>query len=155
MTGGRIKAIQNYVNEEYAFFLTYGDGLCDVDISKLLEFHKKQGTHATLTAVSPPERFGVLEIDDADKIVKFKEKVDSAGTRINAGYFVLSPKVFEYIPNEKSAIWEQDSLPKLASSGQLSAYKHNGFWQCMDTMRDKVLLEKIWASGDAPWRIKE
>ena len=152
MTGGRIKRIKQHIQDEEAFCLTYGDGLCDVNISDLIKFHFNQGTLATLTAISPPERFGVLEIKEDNKITKFKEKPDEGKNYVNGGFFVLSPKVLNYIDND-ATIWEKESLAKLAQDGELSAYRHNGFWQCMDTLRDKHYLNQIWDSGNIPWKV--
>jgi len=150
MTGGRLKRVREYIDDE-DFFFTYGDGVSSVDIGKLLAFHKTQNTLATVTAVHPPGRFGVLGLDQ-NKITQFVEKPHGEGGWINGGYFVLSPKVLDYIDGDNST-WEQAPLEKLAGGGQLSAYKHHGFWQCMDTLRDKEYLEKIWRSGEAPWKV--
>ena len=151
MTGGRIKKVSNYLKEEEAFFLTYGDGLSDVNISQTLEFHKKHGKLATLTATYLPGRFGALDIGNG-VVNSFKEKPKGDGGRINAGFFVLSPKVIDYIKDE-STVWEEGPLNQLASEKQLMAYEHNGFFQPMDTLRDKLLLQALWDSGKAPWKI--
>ena len=151
MTGGRIKKVSNYLKEEEAFFLTYGDGLSDVNISQTLEFHKKHGKLATLTATYLPGRFGALDISNG-VVNSFKEKPKGDGGRINAGFFVLSPKVIDYIKDE-STVWEEGPLNQLASEKQLMAYEHNGFFQPMDTLRDKLLLQALWDSGKAPWKI--
>ena len=151
MTGGRIKKVSNYLKEEEAFFLTYGDGLSDVNISQTLEFHKKHGKLATLTATYLPGRFGALDIGNG-VVNSFKEKPKGEGGRINAGFFVLSPKVINYIKDE-STVWEEGPLNQLASEKQLMAYEHNGFFQPMDTLRDKQLLQALWDSGKAPWKI--
>ena len=151
MTGGRIKKVSNYLKEEEAFFLTYGDGLSDINISQTLEFHKKHGKLATLTATYLPGRFGALNIGNG-VVNSFKEKPKGDGGRINAGFFVLSPKVIDYIKDE-STVWEEGPLNQLASEKQLMAYEHNGFFQPMDTLRDKQLLQALWDSGKAPWKI--
>ncbi len=150
MTGGRVKRIQRYIGDE-PFLLTYGDGVSDIDIAKLVEFHKSHGKIATLTAVSVGQRFGVLDIDNIDSINSFREKSDNDGTMINAGFMVLEPKIFDFIKDD-STIFEKEPLENVAKIGGLKAYKHDGFWQCMDTQRDKELLEKLWGSGKAPWR---
>jgi len=149
MTGGRLKRIKEYVEDE-TFCFTYGDGLSDIDISSLISFHKNQKTFATATAVQPPGRFGKLEINN-ERITSFTEKPIGDGAWINGGFFVLEPKVFDYIENDET-IWEKQPLEKLASENQLSAFKHNGFWQPLDTLRDKNLLEGMWSSGNAPWK---
>ena len=151
MTGGRIKKVSNYLKEEEVFFLTYGDGLSDVNISQTLEFHKKHGKLATLTATYLPGRFGALDIGNG-VVNSFKEKPKGEGGRINAGFFVLSPKVINYIKDE-STVWEEGPLNQLASEKQLMAYEHNGFFHPMDTLRDKQLLQALWDSGKAPWKI--
>jgi glucose-1-phosphate cytidylyltransferase len=152
MTGGRLKRIRAYLTEE-PFCFTYGDGLGNVDISKLIAFHKKQNTLATMTAVQPPGRFGSLDMQK-DKVVRFEEKPDGDGAWINGGYFILSPKVLDYIDGDGTS-WEKEPLERLAQEGQLSAYRHRGFWQPMDTLRDKKMLEKLWNNGAAPWNIWE
>lgn len=149
MTGGRLKRIGKYLDDE-DFCFTYGDGVSDVNINELIKFHKKQGTIATVTSVQPPGRFGSLNIK-GDKIQSFEEKPKGDGTWINGGYFVLSPKVFNYIEGDET-IWERDPLQKLAREGQLSSYLHRGFWQPMDTLRDKEYLEVLWQKK-APWKI--
>ena len=151
MTGGRVKRIQQYIGDE-TFMLTYGDGVADVDMRKLLEFHKEHGKIATLTAVHVGQRFGVLDIDKEKTIHAFREKSEVDGSRINAGYMVLEPKIFDYIDGD-STIFEKEPLERVAAIGELKAYKHNGFWQCMDTQREKVKLEELWASGHAPWKV--
>jgi glucose-1-phosphate cytidylyltransferase len=149
MTGGRLKRIAGYLeNEDFCF--TYGDGVSDVNITKLIEFHKAQNTKATLTAIHPPGRFGSLNLE-RNKIVSFQEKPQGDGGWINGGFFVLSPAVFDYIANDKT-VWERDPLERLAREGNLSAFIHRGFWQPMDTLRDKLLLEELWSSGKAPWK---
>lgn len=152
MTGGRIKRLQPYIGNE-TFCLTYGDGVTDVNIAELIKFHKKQKVYATLTAVQPPGRFGVFTLGKNDKKVKsFKEKPRGDGAWINGGFFVLEPEVFKYIKDE-SIVWEQEPLRKLARQEKLAAYKYNGFWQNMDTLRDKNVLENMWNSGNAPWKV--
>ncbi len=150
MTGGRLKRVAAYVGDE-DFCFTYGDGVADVDVGKLIEFHKSQGTLATVTSVQPPGRFGALDINNG-KITGFQEKPQGDGASINGGYFVLSPKVIDYIA-DNTTTWEREPLERLAREGQLSAYKHEGFWQPMDTLRDKVHLEELWSTGKAPWKI--
>lgn len=152
MTGGRIKRVMNFVGDE-PFCLTYGDGLSDVNISKLIEFHNQQNTLATLTAVQPPGRFGVIDLHEGrTKITRFREKDKSDGGWINGGFFVLKPEVVNYIQDDMTT-WEQEPLQRLAAEGNLSAYKHHGFWQPMDTLRDKMYLEELWQSGKTPWKI--
>ena len=150
MTGGRIKRIQPYVGNE-PFMLTYGDGVCDVPIDKLVEFHKSHGKLCTLTAVKPEGRFGILEMDGS-KIASFREKNQQDVGYINGGYMVLQPEIFDYIEGDETSL-EREPLERIADEGQLMAYRHNGFWQCMDTLRDKQKLEKMWASGKAPWKV--
>lgn len=150
MTGGRLLRIAQHVRDEEAFFVTYGDGVADIDISASLAFHRQHGKLATLTAAAPPGRFGALDIQD-DRVLSFKEKPRGDGGLINAGFFVLSPEVLKLIKDDTS-VWEQEPLIQLAESGQLMAYEHHGFWQPMDTMRDKLFLEDLWQSGKAPWR---
>ncbi len=153
MTGGRLKRIAPYVNGDESFCMTYGDGVSDVNITELLAFHKKQGTQATLTATLPPGRFGALSIQ-GEKVTGFKEKPKGDGVMINGGFFVLSPKVLELIEGDETT-WEQGPLEILANNGDLSVFKHEGFWQPMDTLRDKTHLEELWTSGDAPWKVWE
>lgn len=152
MTGGRLKRVAPYLENEDTFFFTYGDGLSDVNIKELLEFHNQQGTLATLTATYPPGRFGALDIHPNQKVMSFKEKPKGDGGMINGGFFVLSPKVLELLADD-TTIWEHEPLEKLAAQGQLSAYQHPGFWQPMDTLRDKNLLEDLWRTGSAPWKV--
>jgi len=153
MTGGRLKRVSPFLCNEECFCFTYGDGLSDVNIKSLIEFHKAHGKEATLTSVFPPGRFGALEIEDS--IVKqFQEKPRGDGALINGGYFVLSPKVFDRIKDD-STVWEQEPLKSLAKDNQLMAYKHSGFWQPMDTLRDKIYLENLLESKKAPWKIWE
>jgi glucose-1-phosphate cytidylyltransferase len=149
-TGGRIKRIEPWVRDEEAFCLTYGDGLSDIDVTASIAHHRLEGRHATVTAVSPPGRFGTLSVNDG-KVTRFVEKPATGGEPINGGFFVLSPKVFDYIQGGDDAVWEQEPLQRLAADGQLSAYPHAGFWQPMDTLRDREHLEQLWASGEAPW----
>ncbi len=149
MTGGRVKRIQKYVGDE-DFMLTYGDGVCDVDISKLVEFHKEHGRIATLTAVLQGQDKGVLDIDENNSVKSFREKRVSDGTPINAGYMVFKPEVFDLIEGDDT-ILEREPLEKLAERGELMSYTHNGYWQCMDSIREKVMLEKLVLSGQAPW----
>jgi glucose-1-phosphate cytidylyltransferase len=150
MTGGRIKRIEKYVKDDDLFCLTYGDGVGDINITKLIQYHKQQNTLATLTAVYPPGRFGVLNISKG-KVQTFKEKPKGDGARINGGFFVLSPKVIDLI-NDDDTVWEQEPMEALARSGEISAFKHNSFWQPMDTLRDKVYLQNLWSKGEAPWK---
>lgn len=150
MTGGRLKRVAPYLDNE-PFCFTYGDGLSDVDIGALVKFHKKQNTLATVTSVQPPGRFGALSMKN-NKIVSFEEKPQGDGSWINGGFFVLSPKVLDYIEDD-SSIWERDPLQQLSKEGQLSAFLHRGFWQPMDTLRDRVQLEKLWESQSAPWKV--
>lgn len=149
MTGGRVKRIKDFIDDE-PFMLTYGDGVSDVDINKLIDFHKDNGKIATLTAIQPGGRFGVLIINDSAQIVSFSEKSKKDGGWINGGFMVLEPKIFDYIEDDQT-ILEKYPLERLANEGQLVAYKHNGFWQCMDTLRDKQLIEGLIKSDKAPW----
>lgn len=151
MTGGRLKRVADYVKDEEFFFFTYGDGVGDIDITSSIEFHRSHGKLATMTATYPPGRFGALEIADG-RITHFLEKPKGDGGMINGGYFVMSPKVIDYIA-EDATIWEQEPLRNLAADGELMAYEHHGFWQPMDTLRDKQHLEELWSSGKAPWRV--
>jgi glucose-1-phosphate cytidylyltransferase len=150
-TGGRLKRIQCYLNNNEHFCFTYGDGVSNVDISKLIQFHNQEGTLATLTATSPPGRFGTLNLK-RNRITRFKEKPEGDNELINGGFFVLSPKVMDYIEGDET-VWERDPLEKLAQQGELSAFVHKGFWQPMDTLRDKNSLEELWNTGQAPWKI--
>jgi glucose-1-phosphate cytidylyltransferase len=150
LTGGRIKRIQKYVGRE-PFFMTYGDGVCDVDIQKLLDFHKGHGKLATLTAVIQAQEKGVLNIDEHNSVHSFREKEATDGAPINAGYMVLEPEVFDYIEGDKT-IFEKGPLVQLAEEGQLMSYIHRGFWQCMDNIREKNLLEQLLADDKAPWK---
>jgi glucose-1-phosphate cytidylyltransferase len=153
MTGGRLKRIEKYVNNE-TFLMTYGDGLADVNIHALIQKHKKSKRLATVTATQPLGRFGSLDIAANDRVGSFLEKPKGDKNWINAGYFVLEPEIFKYIKDD-STIWEKDPMERLAQRDQLVAYKHIGFWKPMDTLRDKMELEKMWQSGKAPWKIWE
>ena len=152
MTGGRIKRIQKYIGNE-PFFMTYGDGVADVDIDELLKYHKEHGKVATLTATDVNQRFGVLDLSEDNTVNEFKEKI-SDGSKINVGYMVLNPKIFDYIEGDQT-VFEKEPLQDLAKEGELKAYMHNGFWQCMDTKREKDKLEEMWANGTAPWKVWE
>ncbi len=152
LTGGRLKRVQKYVGNE-TFCMTYGDGLTNLDVRKLVRFHQEQKTLATLTAVQPPGRFGAFNLSEKQtRIPHFREKAQGDEAWINGGYFVLEPKVFDYIAGD-AITWEQEPLQKLAHDGQLSAFRHEGFWQNMDTLRDKVYLEDLWSSDRPPWKI--
>jgi len=153
MTGGRLARVADYVKEDEAFCFTYGDGVADIDITKTIEFHKSHGKKATLTATFPPGRFGALDMS-AGKVKSFKEKPRGDGAMINGGFFVLSPEVLKYIDGD-SCVWEQYPLKQLAEDGELMAFEHHGFWQPMDTLRDKIHLDELWQSGKAPWKIWE
>lgn len=150
MTGGRLGRVSDYVKDEEAFCFTYGDGVGDIDIAATLQFHKEHGKAATLTATYPPGRFGALDIQDK-QVMNFKEKPKGDGAMINGGFFVLSPRVLDYLAGD-STIWEQEPLIELAGDGELMAYEHPGFWQPMDTLRDKNLLEELWEADKAPWK---
>ena len=150
LTGGRLKRVKQYIKDEESFCFTYGDGVSDVNISELIEFHKSHNKLATLTATQPPGRFGALDLD-GNKINSFQEKPQGDGAWVNGGFFVLSPKVIDYIEGD-SIMWERKPMEILAKEGQLLAFLHHGFWQPMDTLRDKVLLEELWQSGKAPWK---
>lgn len=150
-TGGRIKRVAKYLNNE-TFMLTYGDGLSNVNINELLEFHRNNGKLATMTAIQPGGRFGVLDIQEGNKVSRFKEKSKEDGGWINGGFMILEPEIIQYIGGD-STMFEKEPLEKIATEGQLMAFSHTGFWQCMDTMRDKELLEKLWKEGAAPWKI--
>lgn len=150
MTGGRIKRIQKYVGDE-PFLMTYGDGVCDVDINKLIAFHKKNGKIATLTAVLQDQSKGVLDIGGDNAVKSFREKQVSDGVPINAGYMVLQPEIFDYIEGDDT-VFEKEPLEQLAAKGELMSYIHKGFWQCMDNMREKEMLEKLLANNKAPWK---
>jgi len=150
LTGGRIKRVLPYLEGEEAFCLTYGDGVGNVDISASVAFHKAHGRAATMTVVHPPGRYGVVELE-GDRISAFQEKPPGDGARINGGFFVLSPSVGRYIGGDDT-MWEREPLRGLVEDGQLHAWKHDGFWQCMDTVRDKRLLEDLWTAGNPPWK---
>ena len=152
MTGGRLKRVRAYVADQDSFCMTYGDGVGNVDIRKVIDFHNRQNVAATLVAARPPGRFGALDLDGAGRVRNFKEKPSGDGGMINGGFFVLSPRVFDLISGDET-IWEKEPLETLAASAQLAAYTHDGFWQPMDTLRDKTHLEELWASGRAPWKV--
>jgi glucose-1-phosphate cytidylyltransferase len=151
MTGGRLRRVSEYLKDESDFCFTYGDGVGDIDIAQLIAFHKSHKKIATVTATVPPGRFGALKIIN-NEVQQFDEKPMGDGSRINGGYFVLRKEALEFIESDHTS-WEQEPLSKLASIGELAAYKHDGFWQPMDTLRDKIYLEKLWSSGNAPWKI--
>jgi glucose-1-phosphate cytidylyltransferase len=150
MTGGRLRRVAAHVQNEEAFCFTYGDGVGDMDIAATIAFHRQHGKAATLTATYPPGRFGALDIRER-QVMSFKEKPKGDGAMINGGFFVLSPQVLPYITGDDT-IWEQEPLMQLAANGQLMAYEHHGFWQPMDTLRDKIWLEELWSRGKAPWK---
>jgi glucose-1-phosphate cytidylyltransferase len=149
-TGGRLRAIRRYLNEDEPFCFTYGDGVSDVDIGALIAFHEKHGRKATITAVVPPGRFGALEFD-GDLVTRFREKPAGDGGRINGGFFVADPSVLDLVDGP-ACVWEAGPLERLAASGELVAYQHDGFWQPMDTLRDKMVLDELWQSGRPPWK---
>lgn len=151
MTGGRLKRVAEHIQNEKAFCLTYGDGVSDVNITELIAFHQAQNVKATLTAALPPGRFGALQFNGS-KVSQFMEKPQGDGAMINGGFFVLSPEVLNYVDGDET-IWERAPLETLAREGQLAAYQHTGFWQPMDTLRDKTYLEELWAGGKAPWKV--
>lgn len=151
MTGGRLKRVQKYLNDESEFFFTYGDGVADIDITKLLRFHRGHGKDATITACHPPGRFGALEIERGE-VTSFVEKPSGDGGRINAGFFILKPNVFNLIQGDET-IWEQEPLKNLTLNRQLAAFEHDGFWQPMDTVRDRDYLDGLWQKGNAPWKV--
>ena len=152
MTGGRIKRAEKFVGDE-PFMLTYGDGVADINIQNLLDFHKSHGKAMTMTSAQPEGRFGALNIDEKNQVTNFLEKPKGDGGWINAGFFVCEPKVFEYITEGDSTVFEQTPLQTLAKDGEIFTYKHKGFWKPMDTLRDKMQLQKLWDSGQAPWKI--
>lgn len=152
MTGGRLRRVAPYLQGEEAFCFTYGDGVCNLDIAKLIEFHSAHGLAATITATYPPGRFGAIDIRQDHTVTSFIEKPKGDGGWINGGFFVLSPKVIELIEGDNS-IWEREPLETLVARGQLKAFLHDGFWQPMDTLRDKILLDELWLSGKAPWKV--
>lgn len=151
LTGGRVKRVQKYLGEQ-PFMLTYGDGLADINVKELLAFHQRQGKIATVTAVQPAGRFGSLEIGKGDQVLSFVEKPSGDRAWINGGFFVMQPEVFAFLPDDQCSL-EREPLEKLARQGELAAYKHRGFWQPMDTLRDRNLLEDLWGSGRPPWRV--
>lgn len=150
-TGGRIKRIQKFVKDE-PFMLTYGDGVSDVNIAELVNFHKQHGKYCTITATNIGQRFGILEIDENKQIAGFREKSNVDGNMVNAGFMVCEPEVFSYIEDDQT-VFEKEPLEKLSRDGQLMAYKHKGFWQCMDHQREKEKLEELWRNGKAPWKV--
>lgn len=152
MTGGRLNRVADYVKDEEAFCFTYGDGVGDIDITASIAFHRQHGKQATLTATFPPGRFGALDMKEG-QVMSFKEKPKGDGAMINGGFFVLSPEVLKYVKGGDDVVWEQQPLMQLAEDGQLMAFEHHGFWQPMDTLRDKHHLEELWASGKAPWKM--
>ncbi len=152
MTGGRLRRVREHMGDQ-TFALTYGDGVCDVDVSAEIEAHRRSGLAATMLAVQPPGRFGALVLGEHEnRIERFHEKPEGDGAWINGGYFVLEPEVFDHIEGDDT-VWEQEPLRSLAHQGQLNAYKHEGFWQPMDTLRDRNLLEQLWRDGQAPWKV--
>ena len=151
MTGGRLKRIGAFLEED-PFFMTYGDGLADIDIGALLAFHRAHGRQATVTAVTPPGRFGALELDSSDRVLGFREKPRGDGGLINGGFFVLSPKTIDLIDGD-ATVWEREPLERLSASGELDAFRHEGFWHPMDTLRDKSYLDELWRTNTAPWKI--
>ncbi len=152
MTGGRLKRVQNFINKDEAFCFTYGDGLADINITDLIAFHNQHGKLASVTATKPPGRYGVIKFGRDDSVKAFQEKPDGDGSWINGGFFVLHPDVINRIGSDNS-IWENEVLSKLAEEGQLEAFKHFGFWQPMDTLREKNMLNDLWNTGKAPWKI--
>lgn len=151
MTGGRVKAVSAHLDGDAPFCLTYGDGVADIDIGALLRFHRDHGRKATITAVAPPGRFGALAMD-GDRVMNFQEKPAGDGALINGGFFVLDPSVLDLIEGPHT-IWEREPLEQLAASGELRAFHHGSFWQPMDTLRDKLYLEELWQTGQAPWKV--
>ena len=151
MTGGRVKRIQKYIGNE-TFMMTYGDGVCDVNIRELVSFHQSHGKIATLTAVLQSQDKGTLDIDENNSVKAFREKSAADGMLINAGYMVLEPEIFDYLEDDKT-VFERTPLERVAAKGQLMSYKHKGYWQCMDTIREKEMLEKLLANGNAPWKV--
>jgi glucose-1-phosphate cytidylyltransferase len=149
-TGGRLGRVRPYLNNS-SFCFTYGDGVADVNVRELIEHHRREGREATLTAVQPPGRYGALHLE-GDAVQQFQEKPDGDNAWINGGFFVLEPSVLDRIPGDSTS-WEADVLPQLAAAGKLSAYRHPGFWQPMDTLRDRSRLEELWAKGQAPWKL--
>ena len=154
LTGGRLKQVRDYIKDDESFCFTYGDGVSDVDITRLLEFHQSHGKQATLTATRPPGRYGALKMATDSIVDHFQEKPDGDGSWINGGFFVLNPKVIDRIIGDETS-WEREPLTSLAADGELVAFKHDGFWQPMDTLRDKNMLNDLWDSGRAPWKVWE
>ncbi len=152
MTGGRIKQAQKIVGDE-TFMLTYGDGVSDINIDDLVKFHRSHGKLMTMTSAQPDGRFGALDVSSDNKVLKFKEKPKGDGSWINAGFFVCEPKVFDYIADDNSVVFEQQPLQDLSSDGEIYTYKHDGFWKPMDTLRDKISLSEMWESNKAPWKV--
>jgi glucose-1-phosphate cytidylyltransferase len=152
MTGGRLKRVASYLDDK-TFCLTYGDGLGDVDLAGLIDFHRASGRLATITAVQAQARWGALEVDADNSVQRFREKPAGDGAWINGGFFVLEPAAVDYIPPDDAVIWEREPLERLARDGQLGAYHHRGFWRPMDTLRDKRDLETLWDEGRAPWKV--
>jgi glucose-1-phosphate cytidylyltransferase len=150
-TGGRLKRLRSWLEDGQTFMFTYGDGGADIDIGALLAFHRSHGKLATVTTVRSPERFGRIAFE-GDRVVEFYEKPERSEGWINGGYFVLEPGVIDYIDGDET-VWERDAVPRLARDGQLMGYRHHGFWSCMDTLKEKNMLEELWASGKAPWKI--
>ncbi len=151
MTGGRIKRIQEYIGNE-TFMLTYGDGVANINIEELQKLHNSHGKYVTMTAIQPSGKFGALDIDDNNKVASFQEKPKGDGSWINGGFFVLEPEIFDYIENDETS-WERKPLEKLSAENQVYSYKHKGFWQCMDTIHNKLTLEKLWRENKADWKI--
>ena len=151
MTGGRVKRIREYVGNE-PFLLTYGDGVSDLNVTELVKFHREHGKLVTISAYNPGQRFGVLDIDESGSIREFREKTQGDGSMINIGFMVCQPEFIDYIDGDETVL-EKAPLERVAREGQLMAYKHTGFWQCMDTVREKEMLEKMWADGQAPWKV--
>jgi glucose-1-phosphate cytidylyltransferase len=151
LTGGRLARVRRHLVGEEAFCMTYGDGVGDVDVRASIDFHRREGAIATMTVVAPPGRYGIVSVDGT-RVASFREKAVAADAAINGGFFVLSPRVFDYLPSH-DVMWEEAPLERLAADGQLAAYHHRGYWQCMDTLRDKRALEAAWASGEAPWKV--
>lgn len=154
MTGGRLRRVLPFVKDEEMFCFTYGDGLADVNIAELIEFHKQNGKLVSLTAVQPTGKFGALDLDDDGTVLSFAEKPKGDGRWVNGGYLVLSPKVADYLKDD-STIWEREPIETIAKEGNVAAFKHPGFWQPMDTVHDRAVLEALWSSGSAPWKVWE
>ena len=152
MTGGRLKRVEEYVKDEEAFCFTYGDGLGDINISELIKFHKNHGKEATVTATRPPGRYGALQFGPKGVVKNFQEKPDGDGRWVSGGFFVLNPNIFDRIDGDQS-IWEDEALKELTKSNQLVAFKHEGFWQPMDTLQEKIMLNDLWNNGNAPWKV--